>query len=488
MLKGRFIDILSTFSEKELKRFRDYIRSPFFNKNGNVIRLYELIRKFHPDFDSHSCDKEKLFSKLYPGKKFNDTVIRILLADLGKLAEDFIGTVNIENNKYVQKRHTLKELQLRRIDNVFKKVLKEAEEVLSDKDLGKEYSYYYRHDLESIKNNFYLARNNQELVSDVISKKGENLICYTLIDLFIISESLLSNKNACNYSPKIDLVDEFLSKIDLESVVDFLKANLPAYYPFVGIFYFLYKTIHENEDRKNFEQAKKLFRDHFDEFNANEKILLLTKIQNVCKEKSRGGMDVFTKELFEIYKERIAKDLMILPRRKYLNIWEYRDILITSLELEESKWAEQFVSDFVSKLDPELQESSFNYGMAIVNFSSGNFEIAMSYINKVKYDYFLFKLDTKNLLAKIYYELGLYQNASEIIDTYRHFLSKNKAVSDAYRNYNLNFIRLYCEILKVKERDGKGLNELNISFRNQKMVRNRSWIAGKIGELNSIYH
>src|SRR5260370_5344844 len=110
MLKSKFIDILKTFSPKEFKQFRDFIHSPFHNSNKNVIKLYEIIRKYTPKFDSSSIEKEKLFRKLYPGKKYNDTVMRILLSDLLRLGEEFLIQRRSRQNPFAENLFLLEEL------------------------------------------------------------------------------------------------------------------------------------------------------------------------------------------------------------------------------------------------------------------------------------------------------------------------------------------------------------------------------------------
>ncbi len=487
MFRSKIIDIMRTFTPSEVKEFREFIRSPYHNRNGNVIKLYELLRRGFPDFTAGFLTKEKLFSKLYPGKKFNDTVIRILLSDLSKLAEEYLSFMNISGNEYVMKRHLLKELQIRRIDNLFNIVLKETEKIVENKELGKEYGFYYRHDLESIKNNFYLARNKQELTGEIIARKGESIICYALIDLFIISESILSSKNAYNIEPKVNLTDELLGRTDLEGLLDYIKEYLPGSYPTVALFYYLYRTIKDIKDEFYLSAARELFRNNINEFNLNEKILIYAKIENCCKEKSRSGNDKFVKELFEIYKERISLDLIVLPRRKYLNIWDYRDILVTALELKEIGWAENFVNKFSGLLDPIHMENALTYGRAIVNFGNGRYEEAIRDISTVKYDYFLFKIDMKNLLLKIYYELGYFSEAMDTVDSYRHFLAKNRSVSGSFKKYNMDFVKFYVELIRVKENKGQNLDELVLGFGRSDQIRNKGWIAGKIDELRSEY-
>ncbi len=50
MQKSKFIDIIKTFSKEELRQFRDFLHSPFHNTNKNVIKIFELIRKFPARF------------------------------------------------------------------------------------------------------------------------------------------------------------------------------------------------------------------------------------------------------------------------------------------------------------------------------------------------------------------------------------------------------------------------------------------------------
>jgi hypothetical protein len=90
MHKSKFIDIVKTFSRDELKQFKDFVNSPYHNSNKNVIKIYDIIRKHVPEFSSAFLEKENLFRAIYPGKKYNDTVMRILSSDLLSLAEEFL--------------------------------------------------------------------------------------------------------------------------------------------------------------------------------------------------------------------------------------------------------------------------------------------------------------------------------------------------------------------------------------------------------------
>ena len=80
MKNSKLISLLKSFSENELKEFRKFIDSSFFNKEGKyVLRFYNEVRKHYPDFTNASLERKNLFEKLYPGKSYDDVINRKLI-------------------------------------------------------------------------------------------------------------------------------------------------------------------------------------------------------------------------------------------------------------------------------------------------------------------------------------------------------------------------------------------------------------------------
>jgi hypothetical protein len=46
MLKTKLFKLLLILDKSELRDFRDFVASPYFNKNKKVIALYEFIYQF----------------------------------------------------------------------------------------------------------------------------------------------------------------------------------------------------------------------------------------------------------------------------------------------------------------------------------------------------------------------------------------------------------------------------------------------------------
>jgi hypothetical protein len=127
MIKSKFIDVIRTFSPGELKQFRDFLRSPFHNTNKKVIKLFEIVRKYSPDYNSHQLEKENLFKILYPGKKYNDLVMRILISDSMRLSEEFLAYSRFSSEPMEEKVLLLKEYSGRNLNSLFDTTLKRSE-------------------------------------------------------------------------------------------------------------------------------------------------------------------------------------------------------------------------------------------------------------------------------------------------------------------------------------------------------------------------
>lgn len=97
----------------------------------------------------------------------------------------------------------------------------------------------------------------------------------------------------------------------------------------------------------------------------------------------------------------------------------------------------------------------------------------------------MYKFDVKNLMLKIYYELGLYSQAYSLIDAYKHFLDDNKEHSKIHNENYRNFLTLYSKLLKMKESGNfSELPQLLKQIRNTQSLASRIWILEKIDEIN----
>jgi len=159
----------------------------------------------------------------------------------------------------------------------------------------------------------------------------------------------------------------------------------------------------------------------------------------------------------------------------------FKNIFIAAVNLNDIDWAENFTNDYINIVQPEYRESMLYYSNAIISFCKKDFLKALENITKVRNDYFILKIDVKSWMLKIYYELDYTDSALSLIDSYRHFLSKNKSLSDHSRERHNNYLKFTGELLKIRSGSINGsLDQLADSLKNTVNVVHKDWLAEKI--------
>ena len=71
MKKIKLFELISTFDKVEWKRFGKFLNSPYHNSGRDFDTLYRLLHKYFPELNEKKLNNEYVYSKLYPGHKFD---------------------------------------------------------------------------------------------------------------------------------------------------------------------------------------------------------------------------------------------------------------------------------------------------------------------------------------------------------------------------------------------------------------------------------
>ena len=170
MLKSSVLKIIQSFSKEEIAEFNDFLNSPYHNKKSGVVKLYNEVKKYYPDFKDENLDKEKLWSKLYPGKKYSYGVMKNLIHDITKLCEEFIMQKEFLINKLDTNVNLAKALARRNLKELFdskcsyieknygENKIKDVDADIEDYIFGLEkiyrlkmqYDFHYNHEIDKL--------------------------------------------------------------------------------------------------------------------------------------------------------------------------------------------------------------------------------------------------------------------------------------------------------------------------------------------------
>ncbi len=122
--------------------------------------------------------------------------------------------------------------------------------------------------------------------------------------------------------------------------------------------------------------------------------------------------------------------------------------------------------------------------LAFYYFSLEKFERSLEYINKIKLDYFIYKYDVKNLMLKLYFELGYDEEAISMIHSYRELLRKDVFLTDSRKLRNRNFIKYLRKLIILKiDNNIKDIENIKIDLQNINEIRYKRWLISKVDEI-----
>lgn len=476
MLNSKVIDILKTFSAAEIKRFSEFLKSPFHNKNKKVILLFDLLSHHHPCYDDSNLTKEKLFGDIFPNtNKFNDASIRNLLSDLMILSENFLSYIRFEKDTFDFNEKCLREIIDRKLENIFEKKIKIVESSLQSGEFTGEDLFYKKYIFEELKSfNSQFADNLKLYKDNSILDASEYLSFFFLIRAFKMI-NFFKFQMQYNITHEENLAELLINDSDIEGLLENKINSSDGKYLILFVYYKMYKAQkYPGNDSYYFDFKNTLIKND-GLFSLLEKYGLYVCLTNSCVQKIDLGNELFFKECFEIYKIMFQKNLFN-AYSGYFAMTTFSAIINTGLAAGEFEWIDKFILEYKNKLNPLHRDDAVNYGLAQLNFKKGNFSKALEFISKTNTEFSNFKFHLKILQLKIYFELGDFESLYYTADSFQHFIGKNKIVGNTYKEEFSKFTRILDLLVKYKlEKSDKLYYKIKMLLDN-KSIASRKWL------------
>lgn len=459
-MRYKVIEILKTFSEKELKEFNTFLASPFFNESRKLKCLFTELIEFYPGFDPEEMSEEKLSRKISPELEYNKSTMKTLFFELANSAEEFLKISNFRS-KQLKTEDYLREEYFKR--KLYKYVEQNSEKTIMQLDAEKDYSLDYYLDRFKVitdKCNLIKANKlhyNQDYINSFMKFLNERAKILTHL---ITSELLIQNNMVHTLKKNYEISDDdnfiykLFNKIDIEELLKFIIKESDDS---VGSVIFElqlanYRALSDFDNEDHYHKFKKLLVGNIHKLSKDEVysyIIMLIKYCHYKPVQNKSGFD-FKKELFSIYKFILSKKLYEIGVHNYFPIELYRLVLKLGLEMGKFSWTLNFIRKYNPMLNSDVRKNMYNYSLAEYYFHKKRFDKAMRYFHKIELNHFVLRVDIKNLMLMTYYELDLFENALSLIDSYKHFLSNTIVLSDIEKNKCRNFITVVQNMIRYR--------------------------------------
>lgn len=475
MYRNNLTELLSTFSVKETKEFREFLNSSYFNKRQAVNNLYEVIIKFHPVFENKSLSKQNIFEKLFPGKRYNDTSLRVLTHYLTDLAQKYLGFKRFEFSKLDFKIQLNHELLERKQNKLFEKNLSNAFEILKKSDIESEEYLYYKFRLMNEKTYHQHVSNYANYEKLIYRSDWENVFKdfnnYYIVKFMIMYLNTMTIYRL--YNKKLDS-EIFKKEFDKINISDFEET------PVIKMYYYMIKMNTENMHVEYYLKLKDFIQFNKRTLNKFDLIGAYVHMGGYCTMRISEGNTEFERERFRLYQEEIHEKTYLLYDNTMSPVF-YRNVVRSGLDVNEFDWVRNFIHTFQPELDKKFRDSYYYYCMALYEFNIKNFETSLELLSKIKYNEIYMKLNFKILHIQLLDELGYGDSLADALESFRHFLNKNKFISKNTKIPFYNFHKYLNKInLEKNKRNRTQIDLLHNSLLKEINIINKKWLIQKI--------
>jgi len=476
MLGTKVYTLISTFTKEEIKEFELYVCSPFFTSGKNyptekLILLVRIVTEAYPDLQNGNLDRKNIYKKLYGSKPYKDSTIRNLLSDLKELAEGYLKECRAKRNDFEREHNLLIELFNRKLDKEFSKQLNYCYKLLESREQNSEYYYdrFRTTDYLSFFKGRKLNKNQTELQDAY--KDFNSFYLIRALQQFIL---MVNMGNLIKFEFRIPMYNEVMNHIET-NINDY--SNIPG----IIIYYTLIRMLSLKEEKYFFELKQHLhrFEDRLEVIDRNNIYICLG---NFCLEEIIKGNVKYHREKFMIDKAYLASGLIYGKHFFHLNL--FMGMSMNALDLEEYEWTEDFVTNNIAHVAPEMQAFAENYIFAELYYRKKSYEDSLKRLAFIKIENPYNKQLIRNLTLKIYYELDYLDEAMAMAETSLKFLNVSEVEDFTGRDDLLLFIKYYISFIKLASKDKAGIAEektlLYMKIEKTRHFRNRQWLLDRL--------
>jgi hypothetical protein len=480
MLKSSLFEIIRTFSKEDLVKFEDFVKSPYHNKNSNVIKLYSAICKFAPDFNDPKLAKEEAWKIIFPAKKYNYGIMKNLIHDLAKLSESYLSHENFNAGLSYDK-HLIKELYNRQTYSMFFGKLEKFENKNDTGRSGSEEFFSNKIFSDNIKHEY---SENRAAFQENKTEVFKNLIHYFLDHLLRFAQSVYQEEQRVNVNhdyPFIKIMMEYLKKSP-----ELLEGSEIIKMRYYSVLCFL-----TDADEEIFGNLSRVFSRAKEMLSPPDKVSAYSSIMGIYEMLYRKGIMKYEKEFLILCIEYIEENIYSYTNN-YTDLYSFSNVIAICMRNSDSKTLAKFINENIHRIHPDKRESMCNFALSGISFLEKDYEKAIAQYSKTNFNNFFdsnrdnchYKISSKVRVAYSLYELNYLEEVLTEVDSSIHFINNNYLLQPVSLISYENFFRILRKItfLKLKY-DGLKQRKIHDEIINLKKLSFKPWLLKKVEEL-----
>ncbi len=475
MINSKLVAYLKVLKPKEIKEFRLFLNSPYYNDQESIVDLFEHCINDYPKFPDEKLDRNYTFNILFPKKKFDNKILRYEMTNLTKLLEKYLIHKQLDSDKTNEALLLLKALNNKELDNYFLQTLDKHKKDLLKKPI-RDIPYYL--------NQYKL---NDELASLEFRRQNHSNIEYLLstvddMDKFYIANKL---KYACLIINYKNVLNADYEPIFIEDISKYIEQKNFQDEPTIYIYYLILKMLREIDNEQYFNLLIEQLLLHQGKFSLSEVDNMYSYARNFCVRKINSGNNIYYHHLFDLYKTMLKQEVLL--KDGDLSPWDYYNISILSLRIKNFEFAENFIQEYRNKIKEQERDNIYTFMLANLQFHKKNFDKTLKLLNRISFSDTNYHLMTKCLMIKTYYENEEVIPLFSLLDTFIAFANRNRKISSFHKKLYANFAKVVKKMAKIKMGSKIDPEKLRAQIMDDRLVADLVWINEKLDELSAKY-
>lgn len=470
MQQRKIIQVLRSFSNKELKTLEKFVASPYFNENQYIVNLFDFLKKYAPKFSSSQLTTENAFYYVYPREVYKEQTITKLLSKLYKIIEAFIAHDMYEKQAVVQKINIMDYHNNRLLFKFFPSQLKDANKLQKKVKYHDNHYFYHQYQIE-VQNSFFQSTHDERIADVNFQNNNHYLDIHFIISKLMLFGYMLNRQRSVNIEYDFTMMEELLQ---------FLETSSYQEIPVIALWHRGVLLLRNPNDEKNYNNLKGLLEKYGNLQRLEEIRVLYTILENASKEVFKTPKEYY-EELFQLYEKQLKMGLFYTDG--YLLPAIFKNISTIALRLEKYDWTANFIEENYQKLLPEAQIDLYNYCRADVYFHQKNYDKVLDLLQQVEYRDIYTKLGVKRMLLKAYYEMDELDLLESAINAFRVFIHRQKDIAESHKKSHQNFINVLGRILRLLPNEKDKVEKLVEEAQTTNELSERDWLMEKLEEM-----
>lgn len=460
MENSKLRHLLRTFTVREWKSFRDFIHSPYFNRNGEVTALFEWLAERAPLLEG--TNRRAAHAALFPGQPFDEARLNHLMSFLLKLCERFIGIEQSGRDGFFADFHTLQALEARDQEKHYRYIFEQKRKQLDGRQRRDARHYLENYLLENLEAN-RINRSTTRIFNEHVQRCADSLDVFYLTEKLRFTCYMLTSQIVIATPYNLQLVNEVCRFIDTNNAA----LGVPA----IQAYYRIFKLLTLEDANGDFEALKILLKQNDRFFSPEELTELYQYAINFCNLQIMKGRELYVAEALELYTEGIESGILL--QDGFLSPWHFKNVIKLGLRLKKFEWTELFILQNTSLLEARFREDALYYNLAELYYHTGRSGEAMLQLTKVEFTDVHYNIGAKVILSKIYFETESMDALESLLHAFKSYLHRNKLIAEDLRRTYLNFIAMLWKLVRSMPERREALRE---KLEKSQMIAEKNWL------------